>query len=362
MRCHALACERRALLVDLRLGPHHDARNAEPALEPTAGGERIGERLAFDLVDTFEGHDRRALDLVHVALAGHDGLAVDEHGAAPALSRRRASVLRRRDVEFLTQCSQQVRMRAPDGHGRAVHHERHGPVEIIGRGRVGKLGHVLQFVKASAPWETARRERRVTYTMCLTHRVRSGGSGPRARSVRATDASRSSWSSRSASASSSSAGMSVTAPQPIAHRGDRSGAGPSIRGWTVSEMDVFDHADLLEVRERPIHRREIDVVVTFGEFLGGDAATVVVQILEQHPPRLGEPAATLTHPLAPPRRTRASTDRVGGGLVTPESYAGRPIPKLRNVRWIVHAAHDLAHFSDWVGVRTGQGWGVARGA
>ena len=199
--------------------------------------------------------------------------------------------------------------------------------------------------------------------MCLTHVYGRGGSGPRARSVRATDAGRSSWSSRSASASSSSAGMSVTAPQPIAHRGDRAGARPSIRRWTVTEVDVFDHADLLEVRERPIHRREIDVAMTFGEFLRRDTATVVVQVGEQHPPRLGEPTSTVTYPLQSlvERERRLMCRRRTGHT---RIVRGPADPQVRNVRWIVHAAHNLAHFSDWVGVRTGwgQGWGVARGA
>ena len=36
-----------ALLVDLRFGAHDDARDAEPALQAAACGERIGERGAL---------------------------------------------------------------------------------------------------------------------------------------------------------------------------------------------------------------------------------------------------------------------------------------------------------------------------
>ena len=147
--------EGRALLVDLRLGAHHDARDAEAALQPATRGERVGEHLALGLVDALEGDDGLSLDLVHVALAGDDRLAVDEHGAAPALPRRRAAVLRRGDVELVAQCGEQVGVRPPNGDRRAVHRECHPPVEIVVRGRVGKLGHVLQFVKAPAPMKAA---------------------------------------------------------------------------------------------------------------------------------------------------------------------------------------------------------------
>ena len=41
---HVAAVQLGALLVDLRLGPHDDARNAEAALQAAARGERIGER------------------------------------------------------------------------------------------------------------------------------------------------------------------------------------------------------------------------------------------------------------------------------------------------------------------------------
>ena len=107
---HLLAGEVGALLVDLGLGPHHDAGDAEPALQPAARGEGVGEGLALGLVDTFERDDRLPGDLVEVVLARHDGLAVDQHRAAPALTRRRAAVLGRGDVEFLAQRREQVRM------------------------------------------------------------------------------------------------------------------------------------------------------------------------------------------------------------------------------------------------------------
>ena len=54
---HVVALEPRALLVDLRHRPHHDAGNAESALQATAGGERVGVLRAFRLSDAFQrGH------------------------------------------------------------------------------------------------------------------------------------------------------------------------------------------------------------------------------------------------------------------------------------------------------------------
>ena len=60
----SVAVEVGALLVDLRLGPHHDAGDAEPALQPAARGERVGEALALVGVDALERDDRLAGDLV----------------------------------------------------------------------------------------------------------------------------------------------------------------------------------------------------------------------------------------------------------------------------------------------------------
>ena len=94
MRRHAVLGERVALLVDLRLGPHHDPGDAEPALQTPAGGEGVGEALPLLLGDPFERRDRLAVGLGHVVLARHGRLAVDQDRAAAALARRRAAVLR----------------------------------------------------------------------------------------------------------------------------------------------------------------------------------------------------------------------------------------------------------------------------
>ena len=49
-----------ALLVDQRLGAHHDARRAEAALQGAAGGERVGVAVALGGVEPSSGDDRLA--------------------------------------------------------------------------------------------------------------------------------------------------------------------------------------------------------------------------------------------------------------------------------------------------------------
>jgi len=123
MAGHVLTFECRTLLVDLRLGAHDDARDAEATLQTTARRKGRGELLPFDGCDTFKRRYRFAGDLLQTRLARHHGLAVDQHGAATALPGRRTAVLRRRDVEFFAQCRQQVGVRLAHLDRGAVHDE-----------------------------------------------------------------------------------------------------------------------------------------------------------------------------------------------------------------------------------------------
>ena len=133
VRRHRGPVEVGALLVDLRLGPHHDAGDAEPALQPAAGREGVGVAPALVGVDALQRDDVLAGHLVEPEVAAHDRLAVDEHRAAPALPRRRAAVLGRRDVELLAQRGQQVRVVVAHRHRRPVEGELH--VYILSKSR-----------------------------------------------------------------------------------------------------------------------------------------------------------------------------------------------------------------------------------
>ena len=152
---HARPRERVTLLVDLRLGPHDDAGDAEAALQATACGEGIGERLPLGLVDALERDDRLAFDLVQVALACHGRLAVEQHRAAAALARWRAAVLGRGDVELLAERGEQVGVAPPHRHRGAVDLERHAPHPSR---RLGSAG-----ASSSS----------VTFTVCQTGRRRN---------------------------------------------------------------------------------------------------------------------------------------------------------------------------------------------
>ncbi len=102
------AGHRRALLVDQALGPQHDAGDAEPALEGAPLGEGAGVAGPFVVAQAFEGGDLLGLGAGQRHLAGHDRLAIQQHGAAAALPARRAAVLGTRDTQLLPEGGEQV--------------------------------------------------------------------------------------------------------------------------------------------------------------------------------------------------------------------------------------------------------------
>jgi hypothetical protein len=146
MAGHVGRIEFGTLLVDLRLGAHDDAGNAEPALQSATRRERVGEGLTFGCRHSFQGHHRSSSGLGEGLLAADDGLAVDVHRATSALAGWRAAVLRRGDTEFFTQRGEQVRMILTDAHRGAVQRE-------LDR-------HALHFVMPSVSSHQNRRESR----------------------------------------------------------------------------------------------------------------------------------------------------------------------------------------------------------
>ena len=97
--------------------------DAEAALQAAAGRERVGVAVPLVGIDALQRRDGPPLDLRERLLAGDDGPAVDEDGAAAALARRRAAILGRRDVELLAQRGEQVRVVGAHGDRRAVDDE-----------------------------------------------------------------------------------------------------------------------------------------------------------------------------------------------------------------------------------------------
>lgn len=120
---HRLSSQRRAFLRNLVMRSHHNSRNTEAALESATRCECISKLLAIAFWESFEGGDLAPLACVNRLLTCHYGLAIDEHRAAAALPGGRASVFRRRDIEFVSQSREQMGVVAGDSRRLAVHRE-----------------------------------------------------------------------------------------------------------------------------------------------------------------------------------------------------------------------------------------------
>ena len=144
-----------AVPVDQGLGPHDDAGDAEPALHRPGRPEGGGEALPLVAREPLGGDHRGPGRLLQRDLAGHPGLAVDQHCAGPALPRRRAAVLGRHQIQLLAQRGQQMGV-LPDAHCRPVADK---------LGDAGAMPHPEQVRPASGRLEPERLSR-------------SGGSAP----------------------------------------------------------------------------------------------------------------------------------------------------------------------------------------
>ena len=131
--------QRLALLVDQRLRSHDDAGGAEAALQSAAGGEGVGVAIHLTGVEPLDRVDRLPGDPVERHRARHDGLAVDEHGAAPTLALRGTAVLGRREAEFLTDRREKVGMACGHGGRGSVDRERYS-ISVGGVGAHGVSG------------------------------------------------------------------------------------------------------------------------------------------------------------------------------------------------------------------------------
>ena len=67
-------------------GTHDNAGCAEAALQRAVGSERVGHPLALGRLNTLERDDGGAFGLFERGLAGDTCFAVDQHGAAAALT------------------------------------------------------------------------------------------------------------------------------------------------------------------------------------------------------------------------------------------------------------------------------------
>ena len=122
--------------VDLGLGSHHDAGNTKTTLQPAASGKCLGKHAPFGFVYAFESGDGLACGFFHAGLTRHHCFAVNQYGAAPALTRGRTAVFGRCDVEFLTQRRQEVGVGATHHHRGAVDDEVSHLYSLSSSGRI----------------------------------------------------------------------------------------------------------------------------------------------------------------------------------------------------------------------------------
>ena len=124
----------RTLLVDEGFRPHHNSRCTKATLQRPTGGERVGVPIHFANIEAFERADGLSGDAVERHGARNNRLTVDQYGATPTLSLRRAAVFGRRDIQFLSQSGEEMGVASRNGDGLPIHHEGYSRcVDGIGR-------------------------------------------------------------------------------------------------------------------------------------------------------------------------------------------------------------------------------------
>ena len=83
---HIGTCEGCALLFNLCMCPYDYSWDTESALQSATRSESLGESLANNRVESFERGDRATINLGEIGLTTDDCLAVDQDGAAAALT------------------------------------------------------------------------------------------------------------------------------------------------------------------------------------------------------------------------------------------------------------------------------------
>jgi hypothetical protein len=99
---------RRVPLLDQRCRADDDARNAEAALHTALEHERLADRSAHVVRQSFDGHHVASTRLFRLAQTRQRRMAVDHHEAAATTPFRRAAVLRRHHADLLAQHVEQV--------------------------------------------------------------------------------------------------------------------------------------------------------------------------------------------------------------------------------------------------------------
>ena len=120
---HIASLQRSTLFVDLSLGSHNNARNTKTTLQTATCRECLRVAIAFFFVDTFKGRDGSTCNFGEWCLTTDYCFAIDPHCATTTLTRRRTSIFWRCDVQFFSQCRQQMGVIGPHSYGSCVDSE-----------------------------------------------------------------------------------------------------------------------------------------------------------------------------------------------------------------------------------------------
>ena len=102
MFCHVSARKVRTLLIHLSFGAHNNARNTKTTLQSATCRKCLRICIALLLRYALQCDDGRASYFCERCLATYDGLAIDQHRAATALTGGRATIFGRCDVQLFT--------------------------------------------------------------------------------------------------------------------------------------------------------------------------------------------------------------------------------------------------------------------
>ena len=105
---HIASLQCSTFFVDLSFGSHNNAWNTKTTLQTAACCECLRVTTAFFFVDAFKCGDGSTCNFGERRLTTHYCLAIDHHCATTTLPSWRTSILWRCDVQFFTQCRQQM--------------------------------------------------------------------------------------------------------------------------------------------------------------------------------------------------------------------------------------------------------------
>ena len=113
---HIASLQCSTLFVNLCFGSHNNARNTKTTLQTATCCECLRVTTAFLFVDTFKGRDGSTFNFGERRLTTDYCFAIDQYCATTTLARWRTTIFWRSDVQFFSQCCQQMGVGGPHAH------------------------------------------------------------------------------------------------------------------------------------------------------------------------------------------------------------------------------------------------------